>query len=85
LRKLLQKLIGFAAQTGDIVKPTWEKLQRKKLDAIAANPIDLPNAGFASDTNQAIFLDGTGRQQEIPACSKLEMAHHLLDFIRDNH
>ncbi len=76
-----QRLIGFAAQTGDIVKPAWEKLQRKKLDAIAANPIDLPNAGFASDTNQAVFLDGTGRQQEIPASSKLEMAHHLFDFI----
>jgi len=76
-----QRLIGFAAQTGDIVKPAWEKLQRKKLDAIAANPIDLPNAGFGGDTNQAIFLDATGRQQEIPASSKLEMAHHLFDFI----
>jgi len=76
-----QRLVGFAAQTGDIVKPAWEKLQRKKLDAIAANPIDLPHAGFGGDTNQAIFLDRTGRQQEIPACSKLEMAHHLWDFI----
>ncbi|MBC6479611.1 MAG: bifunctional phosphopantothenoylcysteine decarboxylase/phosphopantothenate synthase [Hormoscilla sp. GM7CHS1pb] len=76
-----QRLIGFAAQTGDIVKPAWEKLQRKKLDAIAANQIDLPNAGFGGDTNQAIFLDATGRQQEIPASSKLEMAHHLFDFI----
>jgi phosphopantothenoylcysteine decarboxylase/phosphopantothenate--cysteine ligase len=77
-----QCLVGFAAQTGDIVKPALEKLQRKQLDAIAANPIDLPNAGFGSDTNQAIFLDKQGRQQEIPLCTKLELAHHLLDFIK---
>jgi phosphopantothenoylcysteine decarboxylase / phosphopantothenate---cysteine ligase len=77
-----QRLIGFAAQTGNIVKPALEKLKRKQLDAIAANPIDRPDAGFASDTNQAIFLDQQGRQQEIPPCTKLELAHHLLDFIQ---
>ncbi|MDY6782813.1 MAG: bifunctional phosphopantothenoylcysteine decarboxylase/phosphopantothenate--cysteine ligase CoaBC [Cyanobacteriota bacterium] len=77
-----QCLVGFAAQTGNIVKPALEKLQRKQLDAIAANPIDVPNAGFGSDTNQAIFLDKQGRQQEIPPCTKLELAHHLLDFIK---
>ena len=76
-----QKLIGFAAQTGDIVKPALEKLQRKNLDAIAANPIDVPEAGFNSETNQAIFIDKTGRQEAIGSCSKLELAHRLLDFI----
>jgi phosphopantothenoylcysteine decarboxylase / phosphopantothenate---cysteine ligase len=76
-----QRLIGFAAQTGDIVKPALEKLRHKKLDAIAANPIDKPNSGFGSDTNQAIFLDKQGRQVEIAPCSKLQLAHHLLDFV----
>lgn len=76
-----QRLIGFAAQTGDIVKPALEKLRNKKLDAIAANPIDKPNSGFGSDTNQAIFLDKQGRQVEIAPCSKLQLAHHLFDFI----
>jgi phosphopantothenoylcysteine decarboxylase / phosphopantothenate---cysteine ligase len=76
-----QRLIGFAAQSGDIVKPALEKLRNKKLDAIAANPIDRPNSGFGSDTNQAIFLDKQGRQMEIQPCSKLELAHHLFDFI----
>jgi phosphopantothenoylcysteine decarboxylase/phosphopantothenate--cysteine ligase len=76
-----QRLIGFAAQTGDIVKPALEKLRNKKLDAIAANPIDKPNSGFGSDTNQAIFLDKQGRQLEILPCSKLQLAHHLFDFI----
>ncbi|MBD2015458.1 bifunctional phosphopantothenoylcysteine decarboxylase/phosphopantothenate--cysteine ligase CoaBC [Microcoleus sp. FACHB-53] len=76
-----QRLIGFAAQTGDIVKPALEKLRNKKLDAIAANPIDKPNSGFGSDTNQAIFLDKQGRQVEISPCSKLQLAHHLFDFV----
>ena len=76
-----QLLIGFAAQTGDIVKPALEKLRNKKLDAIAANPIDQPDSGFGSDQNRAIFLDNQNRQVEIPPCSKLQMAHHLFDFI----
>lgn len=76
-----QYLIGFAAQTGDIVKPAREKLPRKKLDAIVANPIDQVDSGFGSDHNQAVFLDKEGRALEIPTCSKLEMAHYLFDFV----
>ena len=76
-----QKLIGFAAQTGDIVTPAREKLARKNLDAIVANPIDEPDSGFGSDNNKAIFLDKQGRQVEIAPCSKLQMAHHLFDFL----
>lgn len=76
-----QYLVGFAAQTGDILAPAVEKLQRKNLDAIVANPIDQPGAGFGSDTNQAILLDRHGRKQNISGCTKLQLAHHLLDFI----
>jgi phosphopantothenoylcysteine decarboxylase / phosphopantothenate---cysteine ligase len=75
-----QKLIGFAAQTGDIVTPAQAKLKRKNLDAIVANPIDLPQAGFGSDHNQAVWIDRAGQQIVIPHCSKLEMAHQLLDL-----
>jgi phosphopantothenoylcysteine decarboxylase/phosphopantothenate--cysteine ligase len=77
-----QQLIGFAAQTGDIVTPALQKLQAKKLDAIAANPIDQPNAGFGSSTNQAILIDNQGRQQPIALGSKLQLAHHLFDFVQ---
>lgn len=79
-----QQLIGFAAQTGDILHPAEEKLRRKNLDAIVANPIDKPDAGFGSDTNQAILLDSTGRKLDIVGCSKLQLAHYLLDFIQDS-
>jgi phosphopantothenoylcysteine decarboxylase/phosphopantothenate--cysteine ligase len=78
-----QRLIGFAAQTGDIVTPALQKLKEKKLDCIVANPIDQPNAGFGSDTNQAIFLDAQGRKVEIEPCTKLQMAHYLFDFVQE--
>ncbi|MEM7552689.1 MAG: bifunctional phosphopantothenoylcysteine decarboxylase/phosphopantothenate--cysteine ligase CoaBC [Cyanobacteria bacterium P01_A01_bin.84] len=83
-KKSHQQLIGFAAQTGDAIAPAKDKLQRKNLDAIIANPVDLPDSGFGSDTNQAVFLDNQGRQLEIPMCSKLEMAHHIFDFLTEN-
>ena len=79
-----QKLIGFAAQTGDIVTPAREKLRRKNLDAIVANPIDEINSGFGSDTNQAIYIDRKGKEVEIPMCSKLEMAHRILELVEIN-
>ena len=82
LKQPHQRLIGFAAQTGDILAPALEKLRSKRLDAIVANPIDQLNSGFASDRNQAIFLDYTGRKQVIDPCSKLEMAHLLFDFVQ---
>jgi phosphopantothenoylcysteine decarboxylase / phosphopantothenate---cysteine ligase len=75
-----QKLIGFAAQTGDIITPAKSKLERKGLDAIVANAIDLPNSGFGSDHNQAVWIDRDGQQITIPHCSKLAMAHRLLDL-----
>ncbi|TVP67320.1 MAG: bifunctional phosphopantothenoylcysteine decarboxylase/phosphopantothenate--cysteine ligase CoaBC [Nodularia sp. (in: Bacteria)] len=80
LKQPHQLLIGFAAQTGDIITPAMAKLQNKNLDMIVANPIDQPDSGFGSDNNQAIFLDKQGNQREIPPCSKLQMAHYLFDF-----
>jgi phosphopantothenoylcysteine decarboxylase/phosphopantothenate--cysteine ligase len=81
LKQNSQKLIGFAAQTGDIVTPALDKLKRKQLDAIVANPVDRPEAGFGSDTNQGVFLDSQGRKETIPIGSKLELAHRLIDFV----
>ena len=78
-----QRLIGFAAQSGDLITPALEKLQRKGLDAIVANPIDQPDSGFGGDTNQAVFLDRSGRRVHSPLASKLQMAHQLIDFIQE--
>ena len=75
-----QKIIGFAAQTGDFVTPALEKMQRKGLDAIVANPIDQAQGGFGSEVNQAVWCDLSGKQVPIPLCEKLEMAHRILDL-----
>jgi phosphopantothenoylcysteine decarboxylase / phosphopantothenate---cysteine ligase len=81
LKQPHQRLIGFAAQTGDIVPPALEKLKRKGLDAIVANPIDVADSGFGGDHNEAVFIDAQGHQTAIPHCTKLEMAHQILDLI----
>lgn len=82
-RQSHQRLIGFAAQTGDIVPPALDKLHRKGLDAIVANPIDQPGSGFASDTNQAVLLKASGKKLLLPPSSKLKLAHRILDGVRD--
>ncbi|MBL1173869.1 bifunctional phosphopantothenoylcysteine decarboxylase/phosphopantothenate--cysteine ligase CoaBC [Pantanalinema sp. GBBB05] len=83
LKQPHQRVIGFAAQTGEIVAPAIAKLQRKQLDAIAANPIDQPNSGFGSELNQAVFIDYHGNRLMInQPCSKLQMAHELFDFVQ---
>lgn len=76
-----QRVIGFAAQTGDIVTPAVAKLQQKQLDAIVANPIDQPGSGFGSADNRAVILSADGRQLKVGQCSKLQLAHHLYDFL----
>jgi phosphopantothenoylcysteine decarboxylase / phosphopantothenate---cysteine ligase len=80
-RRSTQMIVGFAAQTGDIIAPAKEKLERKGFDAIVANPVDQANSGFNRSTNQAVILGRDGRQQVIPVCSKLALAHQIWDFI----
>ena len=81
LKQPHQTLIGFAAQTGDIITPALEKLARKQLDAIVTNPVDLPDSGFGSNRNQAVILKKNGERIDVLPCSKLEMAHQILDNI----
>lgn len=79
-----QLLVGFAAQTGtaaEIVAIAQQKLKTKGLDAIAVNQVGSQQTGFAADTNQATFLAMNGKQKSTPLCSKLELAHRLLDFL----
>ncbi|MFM1842629.1 MAG: Phosphopantothenoylcysteine decarboxylase / Phosphopantothenoylcysteine synthetase [Cyanobacteriota bacterium] len=77
-----QLFVGFAAQTDDIITPAIAKLKRKKLNAIVANPVDQVDAGFGSDNNQAVIIFENGQQTEIPPCSKLEMSHLLLSYLK---
>ncbi|MFQ3613790.1 MAG: bifunctional phosphopantothenoylcysteine decarboxylase/phosphopantothenate--cysteine ligase CoaBC [Cyanobacteriota bacterium] len=75
-----QRIIGFAAQTGDPLPPAQEKLHQKGLDAIVANPIDLPDSGFGSPHNQGYWIPRCGDIKTILPCEKPLMAHRLLDL-----
>jgi len=74
-----QKIIGFAAQTGDIVAPAQGKLQRKGLDAIVANPVDQVGVGFGGDRNQGQFISTRAQLTPLPPSNKLIMAHRIYD------
>ncbi len=76
-----QRVVGFAAQTGDIITPALSKLKSKQLDVIVANPIDRPDSGFGSPNNQAVILSANGQQKEVAHGSKLSLAHQLYDFL----
>ena len=81
LKSPTQILIGFAAQTGDIITPARKKLRAKGLDAIVANPIDQADSGFGSEFNQAILIPSSGHPIPLPRCSKRHLAHQLYDLV----
>lgn len=73
-----QKLLGFAAQSGDVLPQAVAKFARKGCDLLFANPIDQAGAGFGAATNQGWLL-GPGEQcTAVAPASKLAVAHGLL-------
>jgi phosphopantothenoylcysteine decarboxylase/phosphopantothenate--cysteine ligase len=80
-RKTDQLLVGFAAETEDIRANARRKLYEKGLDLIVANDISREDRGFASDFNEAIFLDPSGEEQALPKLPKSELSRILWDKI----
>nr|WP_206194438.1 bifunctional phosphopantothenoylcysteine decarboxylase/phosphopantothenate--cysteine ligase CoaBC [Shewanella polaris] len=72
--------VGFAAETNDVEQYARGKLQRKKLDMIAANDVSIQGLGFNADSNalQVFWQDGS---QQLPATDKLTLARQLLTLI----
>jgi phosphopantothenoylcysteine decarboxylase / phosphopantothenate---cysteine ligase len=77
-RKRGRMLIGFAAESENLLKNARAKLQAKKLDLIVANEID---ASFGHDTNQVKILYPGGAIKDLPLMSKEEVAHLILDEV----
>jgi phosphopantothenoylcysteine decarboxylase/phosphopantothenate--cysteine ligase len=71
-------LVGFAAETNDLIANARRKLAAKKCDLIVANDVSEPNAGFAVDTNHVHLVDGGG-DFDVPPGPKAEVAHRILD------
>ncbi len=80
-RQQQQVLVGFAAETQDLLEHATTKLQRKNLDLIVANDVSAPDAGFAVDTNRVTILDRQGGVEVLPLLSKEEVADRILDRV----
>lgn len=80
--KKQQILVGFAAETQELIAHAQEKLTRKNLDMIVANDITVPGAGFNVDTNIVKLLYPDGHMEEIPQMSKEQLAGIILDKIK---
>lgn len=80
-RKGNRVLVGFAAETEELVKHAREKLTGKNLDVIVANDVTQEGAGFDGDTNIVRLLTADGKIEELPQMSKDMVAEVLLDRI----
>lgn len=74
-------MVGFAAETENLLQNTREKLEKKNLDLIVANDVTLPGAGFKADTNIVKILDRSGKVEELPLMTKEDLADRILDRI----
>ncbi|HHV34679.1 MAG TPA: bifunctional phosphopantothenoylcysteine decarboxylase/phosphopantothenate--cysteine ligase CoaBC [Syntrophomonadaceae bacterium] len=76
-----QILVGFAAETGEVLKHAHEKLARKNLDLIVANDLTVEGAGFQVDTNVATIISKDRTPLILPKMTKKELACMVLDEI----
>ena len=75
-----QVIVGFAAETDDVLRHGQEKLRRKGCDLLVVNEVG-DGRGFAVDHNTAIVLAADGTSHEIPDGSKDALAHRLWDLV----
>ena len=76
-----QFLVGFAAETDDVVQAGRAKLRNKHLDALVANTVGREGTGFGSETNVATILVADGQDVPMRAWSKAELASAACDLI----
>ena len=79
--KTQQFVVGFAAETQNLIQSALEKLRNKRLDLIVANDISAPGIGFQSDNNQVTLVDSNEQVENLPRMAKQEIANILLDKI----
>jgi phosphopantothenoylcysteine decarboxylase / phosphopantothenate---cysteine ligase len=74
-------VVGFAAESRDLLENASSKLKSKGLDFIAANDISLQDAGFAVETNRVTLLFADGRKESLPLMSKSEVADTIIERV----
>lgn len=78
-KKEQQVLVGFAAETQNLLANAREKVVKKNLDMIVANDVTAAGAGFNSDTNIVKFLFANGDVRELEQMPKVDVANRILD------
>lgn len=78
--KQTQKVVGFAAETENVLESARNKLVNKNLDLVVANDVSRADAGFESDTN-VVTLVTTDGSTEMPLLSKRNVAVSLLEML----
>lgn len=76
-------LVGFAAETNDVLKNATKKIKKKNLDFIVANDLTMQGAGFSTETNIVKIIEADGRINEYPKLLKSEVGDIILDKVRD--
>ena len=74
-------VVGFAAESRNLLENASHKLKSKGLDFIAANDISASGAGFAVETNRVTLLFADGRKESLPLLSKTEVAEIILGWV----
>jgi phosphopantothenoylcysteine decarboxylase/phosphopantothenate--cysteine ligase len=74
-----QVLVGFAAETSDLLANAAAKLTRKNLDLIVANDVSAPGVGFQHDTNAVTILGADGQPQAVALANKTSIARAVVD------
>ncbi len=75
-------LVGFAAETSNLMENAQRKLERKNLDLNVLNDVSAPGSGFGAETNQVTILSRTAEPLALPLLPKREVADRLLDRVR---
>ena len=76
-----QVLVGFAAETSDLVAAATRKLRGKHLDLVVANDVSATGAGFDADTNAVVLVGADGSEQTVRLTDKREVARAVLDAV----
>lgn len=80
-KKTHQLLVGFAAESNDIIENAKKKLENKNLDFIIANDITSSETGFGSEDNKVIIISRTGEEKELDKMSKRDVASNIFDTV----
>jgi phosphopantothenoylcysteine decarboxylase/phosphopantothenate--cysteine ligase len=74
-------VVGFAAESHDVLAAARRKLARKGCDLLVANDVSRSDAGFETDTNAVVLLTPDGQEEALPLLSKREVAERILDRV----